>query len=174
MDKTPGKPVECSERNYMTPPQLQAAKAQYMQYTPVAKIARDMGLRREKIAYYVRKVWKEERSIVKNELLSEIANNKAAQITEISGLTLQVIQEALTDLKNRPDPPTVLEAKNVAGIFSELDKIMRLDAGTATDIISEVKPATVIELKEKLRLDPFIEFEEIKEEEEEEEEEEKN
>ena len=40
-------------------------------------------------------------------------------------------------------------------IVSEIDKILRLDEGEPTDIIAEHKPATIIELQEKLKRDPF-------------------
>ena len=39
--------------------------------------------------------------------------------------------------------------------MSEIDRIIRLDDGEPTDIISEHKPSTVIELKAKLKNDPF-------------------
>ena len=49
-----------------------------------------------------------------------------------------------------------MEARNLTTIVSEIDRILRLDDGEPTDIISQHKPATVIELKQKLKADPFF------------------
>jgi len=44
----------------------------------------------------------------------------------------------------------------LTNIITEIDRIIRLDDGEPTDIISEHKPVTVIELREKLKKDPFF------------------
>jgi len=92
---------------------------------------------------------------MRNELLRELTENKSAILSSLVGNSLECLDRAIADLKHRGTPPTIKEARWIANIVTELDKIVRLDEGTPTDIIAEHKPSTIIELKDKLKRDPF-------------------
>ncbi len=84
-----------------------------------------------------------------------MADNKRAILVNLTSNSLDCVDRAIEDLKKRGKPPTIHEARLLTNIISEIDRIIRLDDGEPTDIISEHKPSTVIELKAKLKNDPF-------------------
>ena len=94
--------------------------------------------------------------MVRKVILKDLAENKKALLVSLTGNSLDCIDRAIRTLKERAKPPTVMEARNLTTIVSEIDRILRLDDGEPTDIISQHKPATVIELKQKLKADPFF------------------
>lgn len=143
--------------------QIEWARRQYLNYASISEIARTLGVHRNTIGNYVHglKGWKKERDFAKNELLTELAENKAAHISRIYGTSLDVLTRFVDDLKNRDKALTLVEARNLASILDSIDKIARLDQGSPTDIIADTKPASVIEVREILKQDPFIDYEEI-------------
>ncbi|MAV64715.1 MAG: hypothetical protein CMG00_05945 [Candidatus Marinimicrobia bacterium] len=134
--------------------ELTEAKEMFMAFRPVKEIAEATGIKYRSLLYHTNK-WKEERNLVRNELLKELTENKKAILVSLTGNSLACIDRAIEDLKNRPNPPSIHEARMLTNIVSEIDKIIRLDDDRPTDIIAEHKPSTVIELKNKLKCDPF-------------------
>jgi hypothetical protein len=67
------------------------------------------------------------------------------------------------EVKSRhPEELTPHEVKTMMSIIAEMDKITRLDAGSPTDIIADIKPVDVIEVRKQIvKADPFIDFKEI-------------
>ena len=92
---------------------------------------------------------------MRKEILRDLADNKRAILVNLTSNSLDCVDRAIEDLKKRDKPPTIHEARLLTNIVSEIDRIIRLDDGEPTDIISEHKPSTVIELKAKLKKDPF-------------------
>ena len=92
---------------------------------------------------------------MRNEILRELSENKKAILTSLVGNSLECVDRAILDLRNRGKAPTISEARMLTNIIAEVDKILRLDDGNPTDIIAEQKPSTVIELRDKLKRDPF-------------------
>lgn len=133
---------------------LKTAKELYMSFKPPREIAETMDMPYKTLMYHIAK-WKDERSLMRNELLRELTENKSAILSSLVGNSLECLDRAIADLKHRGTPPTIKEARWIANIVTELDKIVRLDEGTPTDIIAEHKPSTIIELKDKLKRDPF-------------------
>ena len=93
--------------------------------------------------------------MLRNEIFRELGDNKKTILIDLTGNALDLINRAVKDLKDRQKPPTMHEARLLTNVISEIDKIIRLDDGSPTDIIAEQKPSTVIELKAKLKKDPF-------------------
>lgn len=133
---------------------LVTAKKLYMSFKPLKEIAETIDIPYKTLGYHVSK-WKDERSLMRNELLRELTENKSAILSSLVGNSLECLDRAIADLKHRGTPPTIKEARWIATILTEVDKIARLDEGNPTDIIAEHKPSTVIELKNKLKRDPF-------------------
>ena len=133
---------------------LKTAKELYMVFKPMTDIAKDLNIPYKTLVWHSAK-WKDERNLLRNELLLELTENKKTVLTSLVGNSLECVDRAILDLRNRKSPPTIKEARMLTHIVSEIDKILRLDDGEPTDIIAEHKPATVIELRDKLKRDPF-------------------
>lgn len=136
--------------------EIEKARSLYLAHKGAKEVAEIIGVPRETIQYYVNKYWKKERQLESQNILCDISTTKRDQLLEISGMSLSIIKNSLTDLAKRDRPLTAFEARTVAALFGELDKILKLDQGSPTDIIASTKPATIIELKERLGLDPFF------------------
>lgn len=134
--------------------QLEEAKKQFMDYTPVAVIARNLDVPRMSVQYHAEK-WKAERNLQKAELMQQLAEAKKSDFASILLNSTKIIKRAIQDLADREEPPTAREAKNMAEVIEKFDKILRLDNGAPTEITEEraVDPA---EMQRKLRMDPFL------------------
>tara|TARA_R100000152_G_C6761923_1_gene186113 strand:+ start:851 stop:1402 length:552 start_codon:yes stop_codon:yes gene_type:complete len=133
---------------------LVKARELYMSYKTLKEIAEALDMPYKTVQFHSAK-WKKDRDLMKNELLRELTENKKTVLTSLVGNSLECVDRAIADLKNRKNPPSIKEARMLTHIVSEIDKILRLDEGEPTDIIAEHKPATIIELREKLKRDPF-------------------
>jgi len=133
---------------------LDTAKSMFMDFKPLKEIAKVLGIKYRTLVYHKNK-WEEERNLVRKEILRDLADNKRAILVNLTSNSLDCVDRAIEDLKKRDKPPTIHEARLLTNIISEIDRIIRLDDGEPTDIISEHKPSTVIELKAKLKKDPF-------------------
>jgi len=136
---------------------LELARAMYLSYESVTDIAASLKIDRSALSYHVNeKGWKDERDLLENEMIAAFGAARASKLNLLSKHSTDIIVKALQNLKNRDKPPTMMEARAAVNIFESLDKIMRLDKGTPTDIIGETKPMTIIELKEQFEaIDPF-------------------
>ena len=133
---------------------LSTAKSMFMDFKPLKEIAKVLNIKYRTLVYHKNK-WEEERNLVRKEILRDLADNKRAILVNLTSNSLDCVDRAIEDLKKRDKPPTIHEARLLTNIVSEIDRIIRLDDGEPTDIISEHKPSTVIELKAKLKNDPF-------------------
>jgi len=135
---------------------LKLAKTRYMGHEPLSKICKDLEVPRSSLQYYVNLEWKHERELAENEVISAFADSRVSVLNKISKHSADIILKSLESLSKREKPPTVIEARAAVTIFESLDKIMRLDKGSPTDIIGETKPMTIIELKQEFaQIDPF-------------------
>ena len=158
-----------SKETKVSPTKLKKAKKLYMEYESISEAARATGISRSTLTYHVKKEdgWEYERNLARVELIENMKSAKKADFAKMTGSTITVLKRALHTLAQRDEPPTVNEAKGAASILEILDKITRLDEGEPTDIIHSEKPVTVVELKSKLKLDPFaddiqeIEYDEV-------------
>lgn len=137
---------------------LEKAKERYMEYESIANISRDLNIPRTSIQNYVNKEWKAERELARTELFQELSKAKKAHFVKLTQSAIIVLSRALDNLAKQEAPPTVKEAKDVSAVMEALDKITRLDDATPTEIISQEKVITVMDLKEKLKVDPFLTF----------------
>ena len=133
---------------------LTEAKEMCMAFKAMKDIAGQCSIPYRTLLYHSKK-WEEERDMVRKVILKDLAENKKTVLVSLTGNSLDCIDRAIRTLKERSKPPTIQEARNLTNIVAEIDRILRLDDGEPTDIISQYKPATVIELKQKLKADPF-------------------
>ena len=145
--------------------QIDEAKSLYMEFKTPREISAKTGIKYRTVIYHA-KNWKKDRDLFRYELLKEISENKKAILSSLTSNSLECVDRAIATLKRRENPPTITEARMLTNIIAEIDKILRLDEGNPTDIIAEHKPTTIIELREKLKSDPFYiedtSFEEVK------------
>ena len=146
---------------------LTEAKELFMAFKAMKDISERCSIPYRTLLYHSKK-WEEERDMLRKVILKDLAENKKALLVSLTGNSLDCIDRAIRTLKERSKPPTIQEARNLTNIVAEIDRILRLDDGEPTDIISQHKPATIIELKQKLKADPFYiedaDFREIKDE----------
>jgi len=135
--------------------QVEEMRQLYMDFTSVTEIAQRMKLPRSTVQNYVNKGWREARTTFSNELLAEVSANKKVMVTKLAGKSLSLILKAVGDLEKK-ESLSAFEANVLANLFEKLDKILKLDAGNPTDILATTKPATIVEIQEKLKLDPFL------------------
>jgi len=133
---------------------LDTAKSMFMDFKPLKEIAKVLDIKYRTLVYHKAK-WEEERNMIRKEILKDLADNKRAILVNLTSNSLDCVDRAIEDLKKRDKPPTIHEARLLTNIISEIDRIIRLDDGEPTDIISTNKPSTIIELKAKLKKDPF-------------------
>jgi hypothetical protein len=144
------------QKEFIDKDKLAAAKERYLKYEPVAVIAKDMGIARTSLQNWVNREWKAERELARAELFEDVAKVKKVQFVKLTENAITVLSRALETLAKSQDNITMKEARDVAAIMESLDKITRLDENKPTEIHSQEKVVTVVELREKLRVDPFL------------------
>lgn len=136
--------------------QLAFAKKEYMRYRTVSEIAREMGVNRTTVQHHVNESWKSERTLRRNELAAEFSESKAAIMNHTFSSSFKGVKSWVDKVTDPSYDMKPHEAKTLLSIIEGMDKIMRLDQGSPTDIISETKPISVVEIREKiLKADPF-------------------
>lgn len=141
---------------------LSAAKTAYLKYTPINSIVETCGIARGTLMYHVPK-WREERELLKGEIMDALSDSKRELMSSIAKNGLQILAKSMQSLADGDRSLTPKEMMGIANIVDSLDKITKLDEGTPTDIIAEIKPASAIEIRKLLKKDPFLELEEIEE-----------
>ena len=137
---------------------LEQAEKMYMENDEITivEIAKQLDIKRESLQYHVNTKWKPRKNAMKSELLRNMSAGKASLLAAIHGSSLVIIKRAIEDLAKRDKPPSISEAKGAKEILDSIDKITRLDQGSATDITEKVQPKTKEELRQALsKADPF-------------------
>jgi hypothetical protein len=150
--------------------QIEAAKELYFNYTPLKEIEEKTGVTVRSVKHYANRYWKEERETRKSDIIEALTESKKGLMFEITKNGLEVLNRAMSDLLKGDRPLTPREMTGIANIINDLDKIHKLDEGNPTDIVADIKPASIVEIKKLIESDPFMEiedasFEEVKSEE---------
>jgi transposase-like protein len=139
---------------------LDKAKELYMDFVPVAEIAREIGIPRTGLMYWVKNYWKEERNLKGTELFQELSESKAANFARMLKSSEKVVANYLRSLENK-DEVTPQEVKVAMQVITELDKITRLDKAEPTEIIAnQEKVVSSEDILKKLQTDPFAKLKE--------------
>jgi len=138
----------------------------FFRHIPNSQIAKKVGVRADTIAKWSKEPednWIEERRQFEKELVESYIGTKKTVLPTILNCGLDLILNSFRDRLSDGNPLSLNEARIVSGVITDLDKIIRLDAGDPTEI-SEVKrtiPTTMEELKKAIRRDPFIDVIEL-------------
>lgn len=135
---------------------LEEARIRYMRYESVRSISLTLNIPRSTITYHIKKVWELNRELEKADLFNQVISSKQVDFTKMTQAAITIMSKAMQALAVRTTPPSLNEAKQAGDILATLDKITRLDEGSATDIISnQDKPITIVEIQKKIAADPF-------------------
>lgn len=168
-------PLEPSKRKIaweITQHEGQKLKARelYLRYRTPKQIAKELDIPEMKVNNWIygsrdsSENWKRERDELAKEVISETLDRYSVrrkqylpQILETSlALVLNAVQTRAKDMD--ASPVTLKEAEVISNLITNLDKLNRLDAGEATDIIQEKKATITIEdLKKAVEKDYFLE-----------------
>lgn len=146
----------------LTIKQLAAMKDMYLKYTSISEIARTFKVVRSTVSWHINaNSWQAERKLAESEILSSFTDAKKSDFVKMTQSAVNIMARSLENLATRNDPPSINEATRAADILKTLDNILRLDAGSPTDIVeNQDKPLDNKELKKKLAADPFANMEE--------------
>lgn len=97
---------------------LKTAKELYMVFKPMTDIAKDLNIPYKTLVWHSAK-WRDERNLLRNELLRELTENKKTVLTSLVGNSLECVDRAILDLRNRKSPPTIKEARMLTHIVSK-------------------------------------------------------
>jgi len=136
--------------------QKETAKELYMQYRPFLEIAAETGLSIYAINWYARKYWRQERDLAKTQVIQLLGEQKAKAFAEIGMHGMDLLVRSLREHSKNGTILSVKEAFALSNIITNIDKIVRLDEGAPTDIISDMKPSTREEVIEVINVDPFF------------------
>ena len=167
----------------MPNPQLQEALARkdleakkivahemYMRFESNDKIARDLKLPKDTVRTWIfgqngNEGFRHKRDRVTKEIITEATNTykqrKAEYLPEILEVSIALVLNAVKNraLTMTEEPVTLSEARTISDLISNLDKLQRLDAGEATDILEERKATiTIDDLKNAVLKDYFLEI----------------
>jgi 3-oxoacyl-(acyl-carrier-protein) synthase len=140
------------------PEKLNRAKELYFQYTPVTQIAKETGIKRSSVQYHVMRRWKQERLMAKQDLMSALIEGKEEQLSRITDYSVKALEKALKAIAVRPEPPSVVEARNIVTILDKVDQIVTKDREIdrqEKEGREEEAPTSLEEIKKSLASDPF-------------------
>lgn len=138
---------------------LTKAKSMYMAFATISDISNATAMPRSSILYYAPK-WRDERDRHKNEIIEALTESKRNLMYSIAKAGLEVLNRSMAELSKSKRMLTPREMSGVAAIVDNLDKIAKLDEGKPTEILTEIKPANIVEMRALLNNDPFLQLEE--------------
>jgi hypothetical protein len=140
--------------------QLKRARELYLAYEPISSIMEETGIKRKALLYHIGQKWKPEREAKNAEIVDAMTDSRRVDLLEITKYGLTYLKKSLEKLvKESEVNPSPGLLKTISTIVFEINKIKALDENRPTEIIAELKPASIIEVKQMLAKDPFLEIE---------------
>lgn len=134
----------------------------------IQKVAQDLSLSTKKVRQTLEKTNAiEEARALKQEIKEEVLSEKVPALKKIVGLSLQVVQEYLTNLavdKIKQSALTVKEVRDISGIAKDLNELLRLELGQSTQNVEVVQYSyqqTQVVLEDLRKIDPVFEYPEL-------------
>jgi hypothetical protein len=162
LDKEADELVESSGRHTLydgfRKEHVEEARLRYMFGQSIDYIAKKMNIAEYTLGSWVTKGnWSATRLVYQSDIAEFYFKDKARFMAHISGLSLRSIAGALEArlTKHKDKPISIPEAKLIADIFSQLDKIIKLDTGLPTDTIQHVQ-VSIQDIRDALTKDKFI------------------
>ena len=137
--------------------QVNQAKQLFMSFETTAAIARQTGIPRSTLRYYIRESWKDERESDARDLVNRILGGRAAQLEELSILTVDVITNSITEIRDSKKKLRPSDLLNLAKTLEIMDRIALLDRKNNPDTNEDLSAENeTIEMEEMKTLDPFF------------------
>jgi hypothetical protein len=137
---------------------IKIAKEYFMQHYSIEYCAEKVSMSRDYLSKVInREDWYKERDVLDEKIIQAYKQDKSPMMAEIGKSCLYLINSALKAREREliDKPMTLQEAKMVAEIFADVDKILKLDLGEATDRV-EVMPVDLKDLKDAIQKDKFL------------------
>lgn len=137
------------------------AKDLYFSYTPFNDIAKELGVSSATVSEWRKKEsWDLTRDGIERGILEDAFGARRMTLSRITKLSTDLLEKSLKRLADRVEPPTLAEAEKLSIIVGNLDKILRLDMGKATDNVNVQSTVshTVEEIRARLASDPVLGF----------------
>lgn len=134
-------------------------KELYFSYVPHNDIAKELGVSAATVADWRRKEgWDIEREGIERGILEDSFGARRMSLSRITKMTTELLEKGLKHFSDRIDPPTLAEAEKLSIIIGNLDKILRLDMGKATDNVAVAATVqhTVEDIRARLAEDPVL------------------
>lgn len=135
------------------------AKELYFSYTPFKDIAREMGVSNATLAEWRKKAgWDIEREGIERGIIEDAFGARRMSLSRITKLTVDQLERGLRHVSERIEPPSITELEKLSVIVGNLDKILRLDMGKATEnvAVQGTVQHTVEEIRARLAADPVL------------------
>lgn len=136
------------------------AQSLYMKFWGPAEIARHLGQNYQTVKKWVTRYgWYEEREGIALELTEDLAKRRSHQINKIMKDSFEGIADTVSRFRDKG--MSIKEATEVAKMLGDLDKIVRLAEGKATEIREERSIETQVHFQkviDVLRSDPFTQL----------------
>lgn len=131
----------------------------YFSYTPFNDIAKQLGVSAATVADWRKKEsWDLTRDGIERGIIEDAFGARRMTLSRVTKMTTELLERSLKRLNDRVEPPTLAEAEKLSIIIGNLDKILRLDMGKATDNVSVAASVshTVEEIRARLAADPVL------------------
>lgn len=138
-----------------TQEQVEMGRRMYMDYKTNQEISIATGMSIYAVKFWAKKYWKIERDLHKSQIIELLGDAKGRAFAEISMYGMELL---VRSLKEHAQNGTILSLKEsfaLSHILTNIDKMIRLDDGTPTDIIKDIKPADRGEIIQLVQADPF-------------------
>ena len=146
------------------------AKCDYFCFDTPAQIAKRYGIPREKLNLWIqepddegRPSWSEQRETEYKNLFQRVIDAKEESCKQIFSLGLHNLKRALLFLTNREQPMSLAEMQKLNSIIVDMNTVLRLEAGKATEIIGNVdtSPEGIQKMLEEMKeIDPYVDYSE--------------
>lgn len=145
----------------LTDPVKLQAKDLYLSHASKSEISRALGVSTKTVAKWIKDgEWATEREDEDRGIIESAFAARKLTVAKLARTTADQLVRAVDHLVARKEPPNLQEAEKLSLILSNLDRIGRLDAGTATDniaVIQQVK-MTIEDVRAEIAKDPFREI----------------
>lgn len=135
------------------------AKELYFSYTPFNDISKELGVSSATVAEWRKAAgWDIEREGIERGILEDAFGARRMSLSRITKLSVDQLERGLQHFATRVDPPTLSELEKLSVIVGNLDKILRLDMGKATDnvVVQGTVQHSVEEIRARLAADPVL------------------
>jgi hypothetical protein len=133
------------------------AKALYLKRTSAADISRTLGITERQLARWrTDEDWALEREVEERGLLEDGFGGRRLTVSKLATLSTELIDRGMQHLKKRVEPPSITEMVNLSTIAGNLDKLLRLETGKATENIAIQARMTAEEIRKTIVEDPFF------------------